>query len=272
MFAGTGLLVGGSGLAAGLLNGWPGTRSQPLVRDPLLPHPHGTCLRPSAATSGAGARGRRRHTLFRGPPPCWLFPSPIPMQRHCLPPPPHTWPPHSSTPSLPSPQPCTRPPWANNRPVRLYFFTRRTVRVGAYVRRLDSDLRLGARGMASFAVSGAGARLGVVRPGGSARSGGERRSGVDLPSVLFRRKDAFSRTARSRFLPPPPLFLVGRSPALLASLSLALHSCGVCVCACWFQEGVPWILSGSDSHTRTHTFSFFPISAFRPVEAIERGS
>ena len=42
MFAGTGLLVGGSGLAAGLLNGWPGTRSQPLVCDPLLPHPHGT--------------------------------------------------------------------------------------------------------------------------------------------------------------------------------------------------------------------------------------
>nr|CAB3486970.1 unnamed protein product [Digitaria exilis] len=48
--------------------------------------------------------------------------------------------------------------------------------------------------MASFAVSGA--RLGVVRPGGgggSARSGGERRSGVDLPPVLFRRKDSFSR-------------------------------------------------------------------------------
>ncbi|AQK62703.1 Protein MOR1 [Zea mays] len=44
--------------------------------------------------------------------------------------------------------------------------------------------------MASFAVSGA--RLGVVRPGGSARSGGERRSAVDLPSLLFRRKDAFS--------------------------------------------------------------------------------
>jgi len=49
--------------------------------------------------------------------------------------------------------------------------------------------------MASFAVSGA--RLGVVRPGGSARSGGERRSAVDLPSVLFRRKDAFSRTVLS---------------------------------------------------------------------------
>ncbi|CAL5027661.1 unnamed protein product [Urochloa decumbens] len=52
-------------------------------------------------------------------------------------------------------------------------------------------------GMASFAVSGA--RLGVVRPGGggSARSGAERRSGVDLPSVLFRRKDSFSRTVLS---------------------------------------------------------------------------
>nr|CAB3484439.1 unnamed protein product [Digitaria exilis] len=52
--------------------------------------------------------------------------------------------------------------------------------------------------MASFAVSGA--RLGVVRPGvggGSARSGGERRSGVDLPPVLFRRKDSFSRTILS---------------------------------------------------------------------------
>jgi hypothetical protein len=53
------------------------------------------------------------------------------------------------------------------------------------------------RGMSSFAVSGA--RLGVVRPGGgggSARSGAERRSGVDLPSLLFRRKDSFSRTAQ----------------------------------------------------------------------------
>ncbi|KAG2571948.1 1,4-alpha-glucan-branching enzyme 2, chloroplastic/amyloplastic-like [Panicum virgatum] len=50
--------------------------------------------------------------------------------------------------------------------------------------------------MASFAVSGA--RLGVVRPGGgAARSGGERRSGVDLPPVLFRRKDSFSRTVLS---------------------------------------------------------------------------
>ncbi|KAL6841200.1 hypothetical protein ACP4OV_028973 [Aristida adscensionis] len=47
--------------------------------------------------------------------------------------------------------------------------------------------------MASFAVSGA--RLGVVRPGGggSARSSGERRSAVDLPGLLFRRKDSFSR-------------------------------------------------------------------------------
>ncbi|AQK73317.1 uncharacterized protein [Zea mays] len=51
------------------------------------------------------------------------------------------------------------------------------------------------RGMALFAVSGA--RLGVVRPGGSTRSGGERRSAVDLPSLLFRRKDAFSRTVLS---------------------------------------------------------------------------
>jgi len=43
-----------------------------------------------------------------------------------------------------------------------------------------------------------GARLGVVRPGGgAARSGGERRSGVDLPPVLFRRKDSFSRTVLS---------------------------------------------------------------------------
>jgi hypothetical protein len=47
---------------------------------------------------------------------------------------------------------------------------------------------------------------------------------MDLPSVLFRRKDAFSRTARS--LPPPPLFLVGWSLALLACLPLRL--CGVC--------------------------------------------
>lgn len=50
--------------------------------------------------------------------------------------------------------------------------------------------------MASFAVSGA--RLGVVRAAGgggisSARSGG----GVDLPSLLFRKKDSFSRTAPS---------------------------------------------------------------------------
>jgi hypothetical protein len=184
-----------------------------LVRDPLLPHPHGTS--PSVRCHlRRGRTGKTTpHALPRAPP-CWLFPLPIPMQRHCLPPPPHTLLPYSSTPSLPSPQsgspqPCSLPPRANNISRRSSSASAAATPLHARTRfawvrtcgRLDSDLRLGARGMAS-------------------RSGGERRSGVDLPSVLFRRKDAFSRTARSRFFPPPPLFLVGRSPALLASLSL----------------------------------------------------
>ncbi|ONM17786.1 1,4-alpha-glucan-branching enzyme 2, chloroplastic/amyloplastic-like [Zea mays] len=165
-------------------------------------------LRPS----GAGARGRRRPRFSTGPPPWRLFPFHIPMQmqRQCLlPPPPHTLLPHSFPPHSPA-QPCSLPrannisrrssssasaaatphtrfPWA----ARVKERARAYVRAGGWTR---ICCWVG-RGMASFAVSGA--RLGVVRPGGSARSGGERRSAVDLPSVLFRRKDAFSRTVLS---------------------------------------------------------------------------
>jgi hypothetical protein len=48
--------------------------------------------------------------------------------------------------------------------------------------------------MASFAVSGA--TLGVVRAASSARSGADRKGGVDSPSLLFRKKDS-SRTPLS---------------------------------------------------------------------------
>lgn len=71
--------------------------------------------------------------------------------------------------------------------------------------------------MASFAVSGA--RLGVVRAGGGGGGGGgpaARSGGVDLPSVLFRRKDSFSREA------PSLARLVLEHGALTLSLSLSL--------------------------------------------------
>lgn len=74
--------------------------------------------------------------------------------------------------------------------------------------------------MASFAVSGA--RLGVVRAGGGGGGGGggpaARSGGVDLPSVLFRRKDSFSREA------PSLARLVLEHGALTLSLSLPIFS------------------------------------------------
>lgn len=73
-----------------------------------------------------------------------------------------------------------------------------------------------APGMASFAVSGA--RLGVVRAGAAAAAGwpAARSGGVDLPSVLFRRKDSFSREA------PSLARLVLEHGALTLSLSLCV--------------------------------------------------
>lgn len=127
--------------------------------------------------------------------------------------------------------------------------------------------------MASFAVSGAGARLGVVRPGGGgpARSaGGERRSGVDLPSVLFRRKDAFSRTGtpRSRFRPHSILSRsVAGSPRFSLPPSELVWRMRMCCgskreCAVdpdWF-----WL---SYAHRARILFSVSYMSAFQPVEA-----